>query len=73
MQVDAPLVFSAKDRAKATRSSVDIPKDIALDQSMQRQVHLEPVIQTPPVLTPNKDAHPGFFHRVGRFFSSIFR
>ena len=73
VQVDAPLVFSAKDRAKATRSSVDIPKDIALDQSMQRQVHLEPVIQTPPVLTPNKDAHPGFFHRVGRFFSSIFR
>ena len=40
---------------------------------MQRQVHLDPIVQTPPVVTPNKDEHPGFFHRVGRFFSSIFR
>jgi len=73
VQVDAPLVFSAKDRAKAGRQAVEIPTDIPVDQAMQRQVHLDPVVQTPPVVTPNKDEHPGFFHRVGRFFSSIFR
>jgi hypothetical protein len=73
VQVDAPLVFNAKDRAKTTRSAREIPADIPVDRSLQRQVHLDPVIQTPPVVTPNKDEHPGFFQRVGRFFSSIFR
>lgn len=73
VQVDAPLVFSAKDRAKVARPAMETPTDIPVDPSTRRQVHLDPVIQTPPVVSPNKDEHPGFFRRVGRFFSSIFR
>ena len=68
VQVDAPLVFSAKDRAKAGHPPVDALKDVPIDESSQRQVHLDPVIQI-----PTESTHPGFFHRVGRFFSAIFK
>jgi hypothetical protein len=40
---------------------------------MQQQVHLDPVIQpAPPVESQKKTEHPGFFRRVGKFFSAIF-
>jgi hypothetical protein len=72
VQVDAPLVFSAKDRRMA-RPSTDIRPDIPLDQSSQRQVHLDPVIQLPPPVASRQQEHPGFFRRVGKFFSAIFK
>ena len=75
VQVDAPFVFSAKDRAaKTSPPPAQAPRDLPIDQSTQRQVHLDPVIQpTPPPADPqNKGEHQGFFHRVGKFFSSIF-
>jgi len=70
VQVEAPLVFSAKDRAvKATPPPpiVDVPVE---DLSARSQVHLDPVIQPSP---PKKAEHGGFLHRVGRFFSALFR
>jgi len=75
VQVDAPLVFSAKDRAaRSTAAPIQPPPDVVVDESLQRQVHLDPVIQpAPPVEPPSKSEHPSFFRRVGRFFSSIFR
>ena len=72
VQVDAPFVFTAKDRP-AKASSVP-PPDLPLDAAVQRQVHLEPVIQPVPSLdAQKKPENRGFFHRVGRFFSAIFK
>ena len=75
VQVDAPFVFSAKDRAaKAAPSTVQAPPDLPIDQSTQRQVRLDPLIQpAPPVNQQNKTKHPGFFSRIGKFFSSAFK
>ena len=75
VQVDAPFVFSAKDRvAKASQPPVQVPPDLPVAPSTQRQVHLDPIIQPapPPADPPNKAEHQGVFHRIGKFFSSIF-
>lgn len=72
VQVDAPLVFSAKDRARASGPPVDVLKDVPIGESAERQVRLDPVIQIPPA-PESKGEHQGFFRRVGHFFSSIFR
>ena len=77
VQVDAPFVFNAKDRAAksapvATEATANIPMDVPEDQTSQRPVRLDPVIQPPPA-EPQKTEHPGFFRRVGRFFSAIFK
>jgi hypothetical protein len=75
VQVDAPFVFTAKNRAaKSTSAPAQAPPDLPLDQSSQRQIHLDPVIQPAPPPEPQKKAeHSGFFNRVGRFFSGIFK
>lgn len=74
VQVDAPFVFNAKNRAaKAAPTSVQPPSDIPVDASSSRQVHLDPVIQLPSAEPQPKSEHVGFFHRVGRFFSGMFR
>ena len=75
VQVDAPFVFSAKDRAaRKTQPAIEPPADVPAEPSAQRQVHLDPVIQAaPPPELPKKADHPGFFSKIGRFFSSIFR
>lgn len=75
VQVDAPFVFSAKDRAaKAAPSPVQAPPDLPIDESAQRQMHLDPVVQqAAPVDLEKKPEHYSFFHRVGKFFSSVFR
>jgi hypothetical protein len=74
VQVDAPFVFSAKDRAaKAASSPAQAPPDVPIEESTQRQVHLDPVIQpAPPLDLEKKSEHSGFFHHVGKFFSSMF-
>ena len=75
-QVDAPLVFSRKDRAAkmAPPAPVEAAKDLPVEEPSQRQVHVDPVIESPPPMdAQNKSGNPGFFRRVGRMFSSIFR
>jgi hypothetical protein len=74
VQVDAPFVFSAKDRAaKTVPAPAQAPPDLPPDQSTQREAHVDPVIQpAPPVEPQKKTEHPGFFRRVGKFFSAIF-
>jgi len=75
VQVDAPFVFNAKDRAaKALPAPVQAAKDLPLEESRDRQVHLDAVIQSPPP-EPEKEKpeHRGFFRRVGGFFASIFK
>jgi hypothetical protein len=74
VQVDAPFVFSAKDRAaKSAPAPAQAPPDQPPDQSTQPKVHVDPVIQpAPPVEPQKKTEHPSFFRRVGKFFSAIF-
>jgi len=75
VQVDAPFVFSAKDRAaRKAQPAIAPPPDVPVEPSAQRQVHLDPVIQAaPPPEPPKKTEHSGFFGKIGKFFSSIFR
>ena len=75
VQVDAPLVFNAKNRAAAGAlpAPVQAAKDLPVDDSPARQVHLDTVIQSPPPEPQKKSEHRGFFRRVGGFFSSIFK
>lgn len=77
VQVDAPFVFSAKDRAAANAAAVPVQASRNLppvDDSPERQVRLDPVVQFPPAAeTKPQPEHRGFFKRVKGFFSSIFK
>jgi hypothetical protein len=76
-QVEAPLVFTAKDAAK-NRAAAGLPapaqaaKDLPVQDSSTRPVHLDAVIQSPTPEKQKKDEHPGFFRRVGGFFAGLF-
>lgn len=73
VQVDAPLVFTPKSRAVAALPApAQAAKELPVDDSPARQVHLDAVIQSPPP-EQSKPEHRGFFRRIGGFFSSIFR
>jgi len=76
VQVDAPFVFSAKNRAAiAAASPLRATRELPVEESPDRQVHLDAVVQPPP--GPDKSAqkpeHHGFFGHVKGFFSSVFR
>jgi len=75
VQVDAPLVFNAKDRAAAGAlpAPAQAAKDLPVEDSPARQAHLDTVIQSPPPEPQKKTEHRGFFRRVGGFFASIFK
>jgi hypothetical protein len=71
VQVDAPLVFTPKNRAAAALpASVQAAKDLPVEDSPARQVHLDAVVQAPP---PEKQKRRGFFRRLGGFFAAIFK
>jgi hypothetical protein len=74
IQVDAPFVFNAKNRAaSALPAPVQAAEDLPLEDSTARQVHLDAVVQSPPPEKPSQAEHRGFLHRVGGFFASIFK
>lgn len=74
VQVDAPFVFTAKNRAaSALPAPVQAAKDLPVEDSPARQVHLDAVVQSPPPEKQNKPEHRGFFRRVGGFFAAIFK
>jgi hypothetical protein len=76
VQVDAPLVFSAKnrnaiDRDASAREVSPLPASVLAGDwppgdFSARQAHLD-AVQQPPA------KHPGFFHRLKGFFATIFR
>jgi hypothetical protein len=70
MEVDAPLVFTPKKRAaSASPAPVQAAKDLPVEDSPGRQVHLDTVVETPLPEKQNKPEHRGFFRRI---WSSIF-
>jgi len=71
-QVDAPLVFTAKNRAAAALPPpAQAAKDLPVQDSSTRPVHLDAVIQAPQP-EKKKEERRGFFQRVGGFFSGLF-
>ena len=77
VQVDAPFVFNAKNRAAiAAASPLRATRELPVEESPDRQVHLDAVVQPPPGPDKNeqkKSEHHGFFGHVKGFFSSVFR
>ena len=72
VQVDAPLVFTAKKRVPAASAPLQAAKDLPIEDPSARQIPLEATIRALPPQKAPKPEHPGFFQRVGRFFGSIF-
>jgi hypothetical protein len=73
VQLDAPLVFNARNRSSSIPPPpLEAATALPVDQSPDRQVHLDPVIQAPPPPARDKSERRGFFGRVRGFFSSIF-
>ncbi len=79
VQVDAPFVFNARNRAAAPNPApVEAVRGLPVDDSPEPAVHLDPVIQSPPDKPADpkqqkKTEHRGFFGRIGGFFSSMFK
>ena len=71
VHVDAPFVFNAKDRAATPAPApVEAIRALPVEDTADRPVHLETVIQSP--APESKPAHRGFFGHVKGFFSAIF-
>jgi AMIN domain len=71
VQVDAPIVFSGKNRnPNALPAPAQEAMALPVEDSTARSVHLDTVVEPPP---PEKkpESH-GFFHRVRGFFRAIF-
>jgi hypothetical protein len=76
IQVDAPFVFSAKNRA-ASAAAPPIPAttELPVSETPARQIRLDTEAQPPPVpaaASQPKAEHRTFLHRVKRFFAYIF-
>jgi AMIN domain len=72
VQIDAPFVFSAKNRAAGAPLPVQEARDLPVEDSSVRPVHLDAIVQSPPEKAA-KSPHRGFFRRVKGFFAAIFR
>jgi len=74
VQVEAPFVFEGKKRS--TPAPVDEAAALPVTTSEAKPVRLEPQVQPPPAPTPAQQPEPEHhrvLHRIGRFFSAIFR
>jgi len=81
VQVDAPFVFSAKNRAAAAPPPpMQQARDLPVAAPSARQILLTTVVEPPPPqeqgrepAKKNKTEHRSFFRRLGGFFAAIFR
>jgi hypothetical protein len=78
VQVDAPLVFNAKNRNASAPAATPPPPvpdatNLPVEDSPARQAHLDPVIQTPPPAPEKKPENKGFLHRIKGFFAALFK
>jgi hypothetical protein len=75
VQLDAPLVFTAKNRAASVPSApLDDTRALPVEDPSEQPVHLDAIVRAP---RPNRDArskagHHGFFHRLKGVFQTIF-
>jgi AMIN domain-containing protein len=72
INVDAPFVFSARNRTANAPLPVQEARELPIEDSSVRRVHLDAVVQAPPPKKQGKAEHPGFFHRLKGIFSGIF-
>ena len=73
VQIDAPFIFTAKNRAtSAAPAPLQATRDLPVDDSPAREVHLDTVLESPPPAKQNKPEHRGFFRRVKGMLSAIF-
>ena len=74
VQVDAPFVFTGKKRAAVPSPPIESARELPIEESPERQVHLDPVVMPPPLPDKKsaKPAHTGFFHHVKGIFSALF-
>jgi hypothetical protein len=70
IQVDAPIVFNAKDRGE-NAAPVQEARALPIEDPSLPPVRLDPVVQSPPAKQAKSEPH-GFFHRLRGFFASIF-
>jgi hypothetical protein len=80
VQVDAPLVFTGRNRASALPAPVEAVRSLSHTDSAERQVHLDAVVQPPVPIAQDagsqklkKTPRPGFFARLGQAFSGLFK
>ena len=71
VELEAPLVFSGRDRAKAQAPPAPVTEAAALPLTVKPSDPLPAVVVLPPKPDP-KQTRKGFFERVKGFFSSIF-
>ncbi len=79
-QLEAPLVFTGRNRSSAPPAPIEAARDLPLDDTVERQVHLDAVVQPPaavvdplPPVKRKKVARPGFFGRIGQAFAGLFK
>lgn len=73
VEVDAPLVFTPKNRAaSAAPAPLQATRDLPVDESPAREVHLDTVVESPLPAKQNKPERRGFFRRFKGMVSAIF-
>lgn len=74
IQVDAPFVFNAEDRAGSNPGPLQMAATLPVEDTSARQVRLDAVVQPPPRSAAQaKPEHQSFLRRMGGFFASMFR
>ena len=73
VQVEAPLVFSAKSRTASP--GVQAAAALPIEDSSTRQMRFDTIVQPPPAAAPIPPAkvHPSLLRRIKGFFVAIFR
>jgi hypothetical protein len=68
--VDAPLVFTARNRTANAPLPVQEARELPVEDASVRPVHLDTIVQPPPKRV--KPANHGFFHHLKGIFTGIF-
>jgi hypothetical protein len=73
VQVDAPLVFHAGDRAAAPPAPTDEAQALPVMDSLASPIQMQTHVQPPPPGAEADPQHPRLLRRIKRFFALVFR
>jgi hypothetical protein len=74
IQVDAPLVYEAKQHPKITSAPMDEAEALPVIDSSRQPISLDTQILPPPAASPNAKAkHRSVLRHIGRIFVEVFR